>query len=169
MCTYTYCWLGCRRTNRFACIQNALVSDRWGECFRTSMVRLHRGLLVGQQEKVHSYFEIILSRKPSRMLRPISARAALGLSAATKFSKRKTFENTCSSLRVKKSLTNNQKRIGLERVFKSCVIPFHENIQFIYNQHPKSKRMWDMFVFVCSLPSVVTALSSFVGDEWIKK
>ena len=123
----------------------------------------------GTARKVHSHFEIIISRKPSRMLRPISARAALGLAASTKFSKRKTFENTCSSLRVKKSLTNNQKRIGLERVFKSCVIPFHENIQFIYNQHPKSKRMWDMFVFVCSLPSVVTALSSFVGDEWIKK
>ena len=31
--------------------------------------------------------------------------------------------------------------------------------------------MWDMFVFVCScsLPSVVTAFSSFVGDEWMKE
>ena len=45
----------------------------------------------------------------------------------------------------------------------------HENLQFIYNQHPKSKKNWNKFVFMCDLPAVKTALTRYIGDEWMNK
>ena len=39
----------------------------------------------------------------------------------------------------------------------------------MYQQHPKTKKLWNMFVFICDLPPVKTALVSLIdeqGQEW---